>query len=95
MDDDALKTAFEKEIGIVKDNPIFSYEYRKKKFIIYLLRTLITVGFYYFFWEYSWVKWTLLVIIPLNLLSLLSIFGWNYFLKRKIKKVKNKLKIGQ
>ena len=91
MDDNTLKTAFENEVGIMKDNPIFSYEYRKKKFILYLVRTLLTGSLYYLFWEYSWVRWTLLITIPLNLFSLLSIFGWNYFLKRKIKKVINKL----
>ena len=91
MNDNILKTAFEKEVDAMKDNPIFSYEYRKRKFIFYQIRTLITVGVYYFLWEYSWVKWTLVISIPLNLFSLLSIFGWNYFLKRKIERIRNKM----
>ena len=92
MPNDTLKNEFEKQLSSIKDgNKIFSSEYRKKKIVTYVIRTVIALILYVIFWQYSWVKWSLFVYIPLNLFSLFSIFGWNYLLGKKIEKTKRKI----
>ncbi len=80
-----------KELEQLSQNPILSKDFRRKKFIIYLTRTLIAAVIIYFLWDYEWVKWVLYLYIPLNLLSLVSIFGWNSFLNKRIKKSQEQL----
>lgn len=88
---DDIRRSFEEELEKVKDSSVLSPEFRKKKVAIWCIRTAITVTLYILFWEYEWVRWTLLLYIPLSLLSLISIYGWNYFLKRKIRSTYNKI----
>lgn len=79
------------ELEKLSQDPILSKEFRNKKFIIYLVRTLISVVIIYFLWDYEWIKWVLYLYIPLNLISLVSIFGWNFFLNKKLKKSQEQL----
>lgn len=91
MPDDTLKNEFEKELSSIKENKIFSSEYRKKKLITYIIRTAIALVLYIIFWQYSWFRWSLILYIPLNFFSLLSIYGWNHLLNKKIEKTKRKV----
>lgn len=91
MADDSLKKQFEDELAALPASEILSPEYRKKRLVIYLIRTGIAVVLYFFFWKYQWVRWSLVVYVPLNLFSLVSIFGWSYFLNKKIERTKRKL----
>ncbi|GAB5564811.1 MAG: hypothetical protein Wins2KO_18740 [Winogradskyella sp.] len=84
---DALK----KELQQLSKDPILSKKHRNKKLLVYLLRTLIAVTIIYFLWDYDWVKWVLYIYIPLNLISLISILGWNYFLNRRLAKTKKQI----
>ncbi|NRB59778.1 MAG: hypothetical protein HRU50_07500 [Winogradskyella sp.] len=79
---DALK----KELQQLSKDPILSKKHRNKKLLVYLVRTLIAVTIIYFLWDYDWVKWVLYIYIPLNLISLISILGWNYFLNKRLAK---------
>jgi hypothetical protein len=74
------------EMEELSKNPILSKAYRNKKLLLYAIRTIIAIVIIYFLWDYSWVKWVLYIYIPLNLISLLSILGWNIFLNKRIKK---------
>ncbi|MFK7783346.1 hypothetical protein [Psychroserpens sp.] len=80
-----LKEQFENEMEKVQQDNVLSPEYRRKKLIMYVIRTVIAIVLFYVFWEHQWAKWMLYVYIPLNLIFLVSIFVMPYFLKRKIK----------
>ncbi len=84
---DALK----KELQQLSKDPILSKKHRNRKLLIYLVRTLIAVTIIYFLWDYDWVKWVLYIYIPLNLISLISILGWNYFLNRRLAKTQKQI----
>jgi len=83
-----LSKEFEKELSKLKDNNISSAEYRKKKLITYSIRTIIATILYLIFWKHQWVRWSLIFYAPINLISFLSIFGWNFLINRKIEKTK-------
>ncbi|MBV7268985.1 hypothetical protein [Winogradskyella luteola] len=75
-----------KELQRLSKDPIISKKYRNIKLFSYLIRTFIAVVIIYFLWYYEWIKWVLYIYIPINLISLISIFGWNLFLNKRIKK---------
>jgi len=80
------KEIFDKELEKLKPNTVLSPEYRRKKAILWAIRTTLAVGLIILLWEYKWVRWSLVFYVPLNLFSLVSIFGWNIFLKKKIER---------
>jgi len=84
---DDLKRELEK----VGAEEILSSEYRRKKLIIYAIRTILSIILYYFLWEYKWVRLSLWAYVPLNLLGLGVIVLGPYFLKRKMAKVQSKI----
>lgn len=86
-----FKQQFEDELKKAKENTVLSPEYKRKKLIIYLVRTAISFVLFYMFWEHNWVRWFLILYIPLNLFSLVSIFGWTYFLNKKINQTRKKI----
>ena len=86
-----IKEEFKRESEKILENEIFSPEFKKRKVKMYLIRTLISVIIIYFLWDYEWVNWVLYIYIPINILSLLSIFLGDFILKRKIKKTKQKI----
>lgn len=79
------------EIEELSNSPVLSKTYRNKKLLLYAIRTLIAVIAIYLLWDYSWVKWLLYIYIPLNLISLASILGWNIFLNKRIKKSQERI----
>nr|WP_321234708.1 hypothetical protein [uncultured Psychroserpens sp.] len=86
-----FKQQFEDELKTARENTVLSPEYRRKKLIMYVIRTIIAIVLFYIFWEHQWVKWLLYVYIPLNLIFLVSIFGMPYFLNKKINKTKEQI----
>lgn len=91
MATDDLKEKFKEELSFIQSNKIFSREYRKKRIITYIIRTVITVALYVFFWEYAFIRWSLLLYVPLNIFSIISIYGWSYILKKKINRTQGKV----
>ena len=88
---DSLKQSFLKELDGISQQTVLNPAYRTRKLMMWVIRTIIAVILYIVFWKYQWVRTTLIVTIPLSLLSLLSIFSWNYLLKRKIKATHEKI----
>jgi hypothetical protein len=86
-----LREDFDDEIRKASSGSILIPEIRKKKIILWAIRTIIAGVLYYIFWEYSWVRVSLYFYAPFNLLGLISIFGWNYFLNKKIKNTYSKI----
>ena len=91
MDTEKLSGNFKKELEAISKGTILNTGYRRKKLILWIVRTIISITLYILFWKYSWIKWTLLLTVPLSLFSLLSIIGWNYFLNKKVAKTNEKL----
>ena len=85
-----------KELDDISKAGVLNPAYRKRKLMMWCFRTIIAVILYIVFWQYQWVRTTLIVTIPLSLFSLLSIFSWNYLIQRKIKVTREKImNIGQ
>ncbi|WP_405563825.1 hypothetical protein [Polaribacter sp. Asnod6-C07] len=82
------RNEIKKELEEVEENEIFSKQFKRKKTIIWFVRTIFATVLYYYFWEYNWVKWSLFLYVPLNLFGLFLIYGSSYFLKRKAEKLK-------
>lgn len=82
---------FGRELEKVQNGKVLSPGFHKKKLIIWCIRTSIALILYAVFWKYAWVRWTLLMYIPLSLFSLLSLYGWTYSLKKKIGKTNLKI----
>ena len=87
-----LKESFENEIEKIRSDTVLSPEYRRKKVIIWAVRTFLAIVIYVAFWKHNWIRWTLIGYVPLNLLGLASIFGWNYFLNKRIDKTRQTIK---
>jgi hypothetical protein len=63
----------------------------RKHSIKWIIRWSITIYLYVTFWEYEWVRWTLVLTIPLGLASLyMTLFGANKIFN-KIEKLENRI----
>lgn len=65
--------------------------YRRKKLVIWTIRTIITIVLYIIFWKHDWVKWSLLIVAPLNLFNLFMLVIYPKMMKTKINKAKERL----
>ncbi len=88
---ETISDSFKKELDAISTDTILDPAFRKKKLILWTIRTTISIALYVIFWKYEWVKWTLLLTIPLSFFSLFTIIGSPYLLKRKIEKTKIKI----
>jgi len=79
------------EIDDFSNQHRLSSSYKKRKLIIWTVRTGLSVVLYIIFWKYEWVRWTLILYIPLSLFNLLMIVGFNFILDRKVKNLKSKV----
>jgi len=82
--EDQLRNEFEEEVQRVSKNPIMSPQFRRRRLMMWIFRTTITVLAVIYFWEHKWVRIAFYIYIPLSLFSLASIFFWPYAIKRKI-----------
>lgn len=89
--DPSLKEAFEKELENIQSQTVLSPAYRRKKTIIWAIRTLIAIVLFIIFWKHTWVRWLLIAYIPLNLFSLFSIYGSKALMDKKIEKTRRKI----
>lgn len=86
-----LKADFKKEMEKLQQDQIMDPKFRRKKLILWFIRTVLAVILFVWFWETSWVRWILWIYVPLNLLGLFAILGGGYFLKKKVEKVNQKI----
>ncbi len=91
MSSNNWKTAAEQEIKALEASEVFSPTFRKKKLTAYIVRTILAVGLFYYFWESEWARWLLWFYIPLNLFGLGLIVLMPVFLRKKIEKIKAKI----
>ena len=47
-------------------------QYRRKRLAKYAIRTSLAIALYFLFWKHEWVRWSLWVYAPMNLLSLIA-----------------------
>ncbi len=87
----SLTENFKSELEKVTSNTILDPKFKKKKLLLWAIRTMITIILYVIFWKYDWIKWTLMFSIPLSLFSLFTIIALPYFLNRKINLTKKKI----
>lgn len=91
MSENNLREEFEKEVEQLQNEGVLSPEYRRRKLIMYAVRTTIAIILYVVFWKHQWVRWSLWAYVPLNLLGLFAIVGSAYFLNKKIERTREKI----
>lgn len=89
--DKTLHESFEEELTNISKNNVLDSKYRKKKLILWTIRTFILLIIYMIFWKHEWVRKSLYFTIPLNLLSLSTIIVTPFLIKRKIQKTEQKI----
>ena len=89
--DDQLNEALE-EHGA---NTLISPSFRRRKLINYGIRTALSAVLYLLFWKFLWVRWLLVVHLPLNLLSLALILAMPALLKRKIRRTRERIQAAE
>ena len=80
-----------KEIDDLSEKQRLSSAYKKKKLVIWTVRTGLSVLLYIIFWKHEWVRWTLILYVPLALFNLVMILGFNSILDRKVNKLRSRL----
>lgn len=83
----SLPDALRDEMAQLQSQYLMSPTERRRKLIRWAIRQMLTALLYFFFWDaHPWVPKTLWVVAPLAVASLLTIVGYNWFLKRKMQK---------
>ncbi|THH39468.1 hypothetical protein [Neolewinella litorea] len=83
-----FRKRFMQEHHASRENTMLSPEYRRKKYALFLLRTFCLAALYILLWDITWVRWTLLLTLPVTGLYFFSLVGWRYFLERKMQRLK-------
>ena len=91
MSSNNWKKGLEQEIKTLEASEVFSPAFRKKKMIAYIVRTILAIGLFYYFWDSEWARWLLWFYIPLNLFGLGLIVLTPHFLNKKIAGLKAKI----
>lgn len=89
---ETLSEEFKNELDAILNQTTLNPNLRRRKLITWFIRTAISVVLYIIFWKYDWVKWTLILTVPLTMFSLFTIVGLPYLLKRKIEITNQKLR---
>lgn len=91
QNNDTFSASYNRDLEQLSRETVLNPAYQKKKLVLWTVRTLITITLYVLFWKHDWVKWTLVVTIPLSLFSLFMILAAPYLLKRKMESTGRKL----
>jgi len=87
-----LKQRLEAELAELRSFDVLDPHFWKKKILIWFIRSNIAFFIYMMLWDYYWIRWTLLVYIPMNLASIGSLFLARYFVSRKISSLETRLR---
>lgn len=87
----SLKDDFEKELDKINAQTFLSPEYKRRKTVTWVIRTIIAIVLFIIFWKHTWVRWALVAYIPLNLFSILSIHYGQRFLNKKVDRTRKKI----
>lgn len=74
------------ELDAIRQEALMSEGQRKKKLMMWVVRNILTVGLVWYFWEATWMKYALWVIIPLSLLSLGMILFYNKIVSGRLER---------
>lgn len=88
---DNFKNETKAELNELLNSEVFDKIYLRKKIIALVIRTLLSIILYIIFWKYNWVKWVLVIHLPLFILNLWLVFKMPNKLKSKIEKLDSKL----
>ena len=88
---DSYKEEFKKAVDNVYAEYRLPKAYRRKKLVMWSVRTILTIIIYIIFWKYEWIRWTLILYIPLSLFNLFALLGWNILIRKKTEKIKRKI----
>ncbi|MBX2845789.1 MAG: hypothetical protein KTR13_06190 [Saprospiraceae bacterium] len=86
-----LRNEFDTELDDLSKDSVLNPAYKKRRLVFWAIRTLIAATLYILFWKVKWVRWSLPVYVAMNLIGLLSIFGWSFFLNKKINSTRQRL----
>ena len=89
MEENSNKTVEElrEEMAKVEAEFALSPSKRRGKLIRWAIRQMFTAVLYYFLWDaHPWVPKSLWVVVPLAILSFVSIFSFNWLMNRKLRK---------
>ncbi|NJB86728.1 glucose dehydrogenase [Lewinella marina] len=73
------------------EKTMLSPEYRRKRYALFLLRTFCLAAVYFLLWEVTWVRWTLVLTLPVVGFYFFSLVGWRYFLERKMQRMRDQV----
>ena len=65
--------------------------YRKRKLTAWCVRTILSLILYIVFWKYEWVRWTLVLYIPLSLFNFVMIFWFNRIVDKKVNELRSRI----
>ena len=85
------KKSLREEIEEFSNQQRLTSAYRKKKLIIWTVRTVLSVVLYVIFWKYEWVRWTLILYVPLSLFNIIMLLGFNFILDKKVNKLRSRI----
>ena len=91
MDRQQTKDELKAEIQQFSNESKLGKTYLKRKLIAWIFRTILTIIIYIIFWKYEWVRWTLLLYIPLSIFNIVMIFGFNRLVDKKVKDLNAKI----
>jgi len=86
-----MNQELEEELNKFEQEHFVSKTEIRGKLVRWVVRNLITVLLYVYFWHIPWVKYTLFLTIPLAILGLVMIFGYNRMIERRVEKTRAKI----
>jgi hypothetical protein len=69
-------------------HPLLDPAYRRRKFVLWTIRQVITVGLAYWFWELWWVRWLFALAVVLALFNLGLLLFAGPYLKRRSERIR-------
>ncbi|MFT4761999.1 MAG: hypothetical protein ACI9XO_003316 [Paraglaciecola sp.] len=79
------------ELDAIHQEAFMSEAQRKKKLMMWGIRNLLSAALIWYFWEATWMKYALWVIIPLSLLSLGMILFYNKIVSSRLERAQGKV----
>ena len=72
-----------KELEETNQYQILDHQCRKKRLTRWAIRTFLAAIIYGIFWQNPWIRWSLWIYAPMNLLGLVIIFVAPFFFKKE------------
>ena len=67
---------------------MLSESYRHKRYALFLMRTFCVAALYFLLWDFTLIRWTLILSVPTIFMYFFSLVGWRYFLERKRQRIR-------